>query len=111
MMPHRYRLPSYEVSRVMRYGTRVVGNGMTVIYTSRPIDSRNQLSRFACIVSIKVDKRAVVRNRIKRLLRESTYHILPSLVSSVDCVVIAKRQLLTISQKEIESRLYEVLTA
>lgn len=46
--------------------------------------------RFAFIVSTKVDKRAVVRNRIKRLIREIVYNELSRLAENMDVVVVVK---------------------
>lgn len=48
------------------------------------------VSRFAFIVSTKIDKRATVRNRIKRLLRESVRLLLPNVPHGFDVIFIAK---------------------
>ena len=46
-------------------------------------------SRFSFVVSKKVDKRAVVRNQIRRRLRELVRKNLDSINSGFDCIFIA----------------------
>lgn len=49
-----------------------------------------EVARFAFIVPTKVDKRATVRNRIKRLLREQVRKFMPQLPIGRDVVIIAR---------------------
>ncbi|QSQ52443.1 ribonuclease P protein component [Xanthomonas translucens pv. undulosa] len=51
--------------------------------------SADHPARLGLAVSRKVDKRAVVRNRIKRVLRDATRHLLPWLAPG-DYVVVAR---------------------
>ena len=51
--------------------------------------NNRKVIRFAFVVSRKVSKRAVVRNSIKRSLREKTRLMLSSLRGGVEAVVIA----------------------
>ena len=60
--------------------------------------SRSQ-SRLGLIISKKVDKRAVQRNRIKRISRESFRSMKFS--ASYDCVVLARPHISKLSNKEI----------
>lgn len=46
--------------------------------------------RFAFIVSTRVDKRATVRNRVKRLLREAVGAHIAHMVEGIDGVLVAK---------------------
>lgn len=66
MLPHVHRVPKAEIPRVLRFGRRIRGRGVSLIMQSSPL-----VPRFAFVVSSNVDKRAVVRNRYKRMLRES----------------------------------------
>lgn len=50
-------------------------------------------SRFAFIVSKKIDKRATVRNKTKRLYRACLESLLPTLASGYDMLFIAKKSL------------------
>lgn len=82
-----------DLDRVMRQGRRVFAPGL-VIYTSpltRPAKPR-------IIVGQKVDKRSVVRHKVKRRLR----HILQSLViGNLGVVVVAKKEVLQQSFPEL----------
>lgn len=100
MLPKSLRLPALEIPRVMKTGKRVVKNGVTLVYRT------SSMSRFAYIVSTKVDKRAVVRNRLKRLLSESIQHAAPQ---GIDCVMLGSKQLVGKTQEEIESIVREAL--
>ena len=110
MLPKAYRLPSSDISRVMRSGKRIVGSGITLIFHT-PTASKasvQSMSRFSFIVSKNVDKRATVRNRIKRVLAESVRHILPDMSRPVDAVVVGSKQLVGLAQAEVEKRMTEV---
>lgn len=85
MLPKELRLPSINIAPLMRHGKRVRYESMEIIF------QKNQSGkRFAFIVSTKVDKRAVVRNRIKRLIREVVHRELFSIVHNIDAVIVAK---------------------
>lgn len=92
----------------MHSGKRLAGNGITLIFDSR-LHGNDNNSRFAFIISTKVDKRATVRNRIRRLLRESIGHVLPTLTHSIDGVCIGSRGLINLTQIEAQKRIVEIL--
>lgn len=62
-------------------------DGIQLRYTIRP----EQTKRFAVIVPLSVSKKAVVRNRMKRLVRESIRQMISSLPIGIDAVVLVKR--------------------
>jgi len=110
MLPKEYRLPSSDISRVMRSGRRIVGSGMTLVYCFFPQSGGQPTKpRFAFIVSKNVDKRATTRNRVKRLLGESIRHLLPEIKKPVEVVVIGSKQLIPLTEMEVEKRMIEVL--
>lgn len=120
MLPFSYRLPAQEITPVMKAGRRIQGNGISMIYkklnSGSPQLGAEQASagmtgsaRFAFIVGVKVDKRAVGRNRVKRLLRESVHHLLPLIKPGWDVVIVAKKELVGKSQAEVEAVVQEVL--
>ncbi|MBL4661478.1 MAG: ribonuclease P protein component [Alcanivoracaceae bacterium] len=61
----------------------------------------NPDSRLGLVISKKVDKRAVQRNRIKRISRESFRNT--TFVTSCDFVVLARPKVAHLSNKEIFS--------
>jgi ribonuclease P protein component len=68
MISREYRFHSYSsVQRVYQRGTRVRGLLMSLQYM---INGRRQTPRIAVVVSRKVNKSAVKRNRIRRRLYE-----------------------------------------
>ena len=77
-------------SHVFDHGSKFVRRGF-VIYVCLSA-KENQQSRFGFVVSKKVDKRAVVRNSIKRHLRESVRQMRFNRI--IDCVVIARKDFL-----------------
>ena len=102
MLSKPHRLPASDIPFVMKTGRRVVGKGITFIYTPGA-------GRFCFIVSTKVDKRATVRNRVRRLMSESVRHLLPTLSSPMDAIFIASKRLVGLSQQEVEQRIHETL--
>ncbi len=86
MLPKLNRLPAPEITNVLRYGKRSMRAGVQIISLKNTLG----VSRFAFIVSAGIDKRATVRNRIKRLLREKVHKHLGLLPHGEDVVFIAK---------------------
>lgn len=65
-----------------------------------------EVSRLGITVSTRVDKRAVVRNRLKRRLREAGREILPPrLPAGYDIVLIGRREGLERAFKDIKGDL------
>jgi ribonuclease P protein component len=85
MLPAINRLPSTDVSPLLRHGKRIRENFFDIVYSTRETGAR-----FGFVVSMKVDKRATGRNRIKRLLREAVQHLLPDFSRGIDCVIVAR---------------------
>lgn len=68
---------------------------------------KNQLgvSRFAIIVSTKIDKRAVVRNKIRRWLSEMIRKKLPAITAGYDILLIPKKEISHKNYQEAEKAL------
>jgi len=90
MLPRTFRLPSKDIPEVLRHGIRLRGEGVDFVYKKNRVSGYH---RFAFIVSVKVDKRATVRNRMKRLLREAVQHILPGLPKGIDGALLVRGKL------------------
>lgn len=89
MLPKLHRLPSPDVRRVMRTGRRVNTQGTQLVVALNNLS----VSRFALIVPVGVDKRAVVRSRTRRLLRESVRIVLLVIAPGWDGVFIVRKGL------------------
>ncbi len=86
MLPRPNRLPSPHIRAVLRLGRRVTAGAVQLVYTRSTLDH----SRFAVVVSTKVDKHATVRNRLKRLIRESLRRNFSAVPSPLDGVVFIR---------------------
>ena len=87
-LPHHQRLrKSVDVQRVQRSGTRIRLQRVLILYTR----CESEQTRVGFTVSRKVGN-AVVRNRVKRWLREAIRHQMADIPSGVDVVVIAHPQ-------------------
>lgn len=70
-------------------------------------EKRNGLenNRFGIVVSKKVDKRAVVRNKIKRILRSSIVVLNRNMTAGHDMLVITRKEILNKKQDEVSKEL------
>ncbi|HUT22493.1 MAG TPA: ribonuclease P protein component [Candidatus Bipolaricaulota bacterium] len=57
----------------------------------KSLKNRSEISRFAFVISTKVDKRATKRNLIKRRLREIVRARLPRISGGYDVLIIAQK--------------------
>ena len=100
MLPRENRLvrkPDFE--KVKEKGEKFQSNlfGLLVYSTS------NKTSRFGFVISTKLSKKAVKRNRVKRVLREQVRLLLPRIKPGFDVVFLGKKALLESSYEEIGS--------
>ena len=85
MLPRAYRLSDHqEIRRVFRLGKKAYGSLFSFISLPNSLNK----SRFAVVISKKTVPRAVDRNRIKRLVRESVRSNLPQILPGYDSVVV-----------------------
>lgn len=88
MLPKQHRLhTTKEISQVRKLGARYASDHFLVFLV---VQDDAPASQFAFVVSTKVSKLAVRRNRTKRLLRESVRALLPQLTKPVSAVLVAK---------------------
>ena len=86
MLPKRYRLKrSKDFARVRR-GGRFAGSPLVGLYV---LPSRTENTRVGFTASKRVGK-AVIRNRVKRRLREAVRHRLPAVRPGQDLVFAAR---------------------
>lgn len=67
-------------------------------------------SRFAILLSKKIAKRAVDRNKIKRKIYQSIQNTLPNLLQHNDIILIPKRGILQKTTTQIQTDLKNVLS-
>ena len=81
-----FRLPSSDVPVVRQKGKRAVTDLLELRYLPHPAGT----PRFAVVVPARVDKRAVYRNRMKRLVHESLRLLLPTL-PAVNAIIFVRK--------------------
>jgi ribonuclease P protein component len=67
-------------------------------------------SRVGIIVSKRVDKRAVVRNRVRRRIAAIMYELLPGVQAGYDMLFIVNKELIILSQKDLIQEIKLVLS-
>ncbi len=67
-------------------------------------------SRFGFVISKKIDKRAVVRNKIKRLLRQAVRERLEKIPEGFDIVLVVRPNIVGKSYEEISLEFDKVLS-
>jgi len=77
--------------------------------TLKWIQNKEKGARCAFIVSLKVDKRAVVRNRVRRILREFLRGYFQPESPQIDLVIITRPGIASLDNKEIRSELEKIL--
>jgi ribonuclease P protein component len=78
------------------------------LFNLRISDNKENKTRFAFIVSKKIDKRAVIRNRTKRVLRSAVEEIIEKLKIGKDIVIISKKALVPEQAKEVLATLESI---
>ena len=94
MLPQKYRLPGNQIPEVLKKGKRFSFPLFNlVLLKPQTSNLKPQISRFAFVVSTKISKKAVLRNRTKRLTAESVRLLLPQIKKGYDIIFFAKKPL------------------
>jgi len=106
MLPKEYRLVrDKDFAKVARYGQKAYSPELNLKW----IKNNQSYSRWGIIVSLKVDKKAVVRNKIKRRLRAILRENVDFLVSGWDVIIITKDQIKKLDYPQIKKMFLEIL--
>jgi len=106
MLPKKYRLNDFwEIERVKKGGRLFQSSsfGVLVFY-----GNEKQNSRIAFVVSLKIAKRSVERNRAKRLLSEAVRGFLPLIKPGYDLVFLIKKNLIGKNRQEVEKEVERI---
>ncbi len=104
--PGRLRLTkSNDIRAVFRSGKRVGDGQLRVIFRANGLDH----PRFCVPIGRKVSKKAVVRNRIRRRIREAFRGPLGQLNQGVDLVVLAQRTIADLPWDELTNRSHRLI--
>lgn len=75
----------------------------------KSVKNNLQESRFGVVIGSSVSKKAVLRNKIKRRLKDIIHKNIPNIKSGFDVIVIANPQIKEKSHKELEKILSSAL--
>ncbi|MCJ7804290.1 ribonuclease P protein component [Patescibacteria group bacterium] len=104
MLPKTYRLPlKTELNRLKKDGQIFQGKFFGLLLS--PGNLNNDTSRFAVIVSNKIDKRAVKRNKIRRLINEVLKSLWPKIKTGVEGVFLVKKTATEATFEEIKNEI------
>ena len=102
MLPKQHRLKKRgDFDRAHRKGKPFRGRFLA----AKVVVNGGEHSRFGYMVSKKVNKRAVVRGRIRRRLREATRALLPNLKQGLDVVVMTRPESADKTFEELKAEL------
>lgn len=100
MLQRKYRLPAYAKLN----NSHVVVTHFFIAKYQKNILGYN---RFGFVVSKQVDKRATIRNRVKRIVRSSVED--KTTLGSYDTLFVLKRTVVAAARKEIENEMGKVV--
>lgn len=107
MISKRYRFHSRGgVRYTYQNGKTIRGSKISLVFA----DNSRKKQRYAVVVSKKILKSAVGRNRIRRRVYEAIRAELPKVEKPVDCIfIIYSKDILDIDYKEIRSLIHNLL--
>lgn len=94
MLPKQYRLPSSTRLKQARFYK-------TALFSVKVAPNNLEQNRFAFLVRKKVDKRAVVRNRIRRVFRSCIEEMLSELQPRQDMLFLLERGIMDKPREEL----------
>jgi len=102
MLPKENRLHSdKEIKDLLKSGRTFFLPEMVIKYKTNQEDT----TKIGFIVSTKVDKKAVVRNKVARHFREVARELLPNIKTSYSVLIIAKQKVLELDFATIKKQI------
>lgn len=93
-----------DFEKIFRQGKEYRVDGLTIKSLAR----QQSFSRFGLVISTKVAKKAVARNRLRRQIRAILRAHLTDIKPGFDVVLIAKPSLLDLSYQELEETIVDL---
>lgn len=100
------RLPREHIPEVVKKGKRY--HGALVSLHVLPLEHADG-ARFAFVVSKKVARKAVLRNRIRRRMREATRGLLDRIRPGLGIVLVGKKEIRDVSLHDIAEEITQLL--
>ena len=109
MLPKQHRLPlRTDLVRTQKEGKLYQGKLFSLLVASQP---EKNPSRFGFIISSKVHKKAVKRNRARRLLIEAIRPFLSKVRPGFDAIFLAKKTIIGPELEEIKKETQKLFQA
>ena len=109
MLPRKYRLTqNYDFEKVKNEGEFYQSKYFALLVVNRKDD---QCSKIGFVVSKKVSKLAVKRNKVKRMLRNIVSGNLANIVAGYDLVFLGKKIILSSDKKDIQKQVTKTLSS
>jgi ribonuclease P protein component len=102
MLPREYRLPATTKLSHSRYLK-------TSLFAVKYAQNEMSVSRFAFVVRKSVDKRAVARNRIRRVFRSCIEQLSEQIISGYDMLFFLEKGIIDKQQADLCIELQKVL--
>ena len=115
MLPEQYRLKNSIAFSATYKNHHIISDDYVCIYIGKEKSDFSLNTRFAFVVSKKIHKRAVIRNRIKRLMREVIRisiknNELNNVHKYISCICVAKSSSVNASYNVIKHSIYKLLS-
>ena len=114
MLQRKYRLKKYSAFIATYKKNNAVSDNNVCIYFGKEKTSMDTNTKFAFVVSKKIHKRAVIRNRIKRLMRENIRLYLknneyPEVNKYMSIIFVAKKDAVGVDYKTLHNSINTLL--
>lgn len=110
MLPKEHRLQDYRLIEEVKKQGKIYQSSLFGVLIAKNQDESKPggfPSKFAFIVSTKIDKRAVKRNQLKRLYSEAIKFLLPQIKKGYRFVFLVKKTSLNQKFEEIKRQILE----
>ena len=106
MLSKKYRMKkNSQFDYIFRNGKTIKSNKMLVFYSK----SKSKNPKIGIVVSKKIGK-SVIRNHVKRLIRESVYKNMQNLDKNLNYIFVARQGIENLNFNEIYSTIYGLIT-
>ena len=115
MLKKKYRLKKYSAFAATYKIRNIVADENVCIFLGKEKTKPDTITKFAFVVSKKIHKRAVVRNRIKRLMRESVRLLLKeskinNINKYISVICVAKNQIIGANFNTVNNSIVNLLS-
>lgn len=108
MLPRQHRLSEKDFPAVKKEGRKIFGPLFGLLIREDQGEKREE-PEFGFVVSKRIDKRAVVRNKVKRRLDQALLFFLPKIEPGVKVIFLAKKSLIGREFTEIKAEMARML--